>query len=426
MEDHPKLASEIVALAANGVPTALALYGPRGAYPEGPMYWEYGTSFTVLLIDALETALGDDLGLADHKGLMASANYYLHAHGPTGRYFNYSDCGEWGGVAPAVAWFARRLEQPGLMWVQKRELGKLLDREVRPEGANQRMLPLMLVWSPPLEKLQPPRQLHYHDSGETPVGMHRTGWGREATFVGLKGGSPYRNHSHMDIGSFVLAADGVRWAVDLGSQSYHSLESVGVKLWDYSQDSDRWKVYRWSNLSHNTLVVNGKPQLVAGKAEIVKFADEGDRPHTVIDMASVYEGQLAAARRGVALLGQRGVVVQDEIEAGKEAAEVRWAMVTRAEVSLEGSRATLSQEGKSLRVSVLEPAGAKLEVLSTKGPADSDAANPSTRMLAFGVKVPAGTRQRLVVWFEPLGEAKATAAEAADKAAPAVVPLEKW
>ena len=39
-------------------------------------------------------------------------------------------------------------------------------------------------------------------------------------FVGFKAGSNGVNHSHLDVGSFVLEAKGVRWAVDLGPDDY--------------------------------------------------------------------------------------------------------------------------------------------------------------------------------------------------------------
>ena len=45
----------------------------------------------------------------------------------------------------------------------------------------------------------------------------------DASFLGVKGGMPKYNHGHMDVGSFVFDADGVRWAEDLGSQNYHSI-----------------------------------------------------------------------------------------------------------------------------------------------------------------------------------------------------------
>ena len=67
-------------------------------------------------------------------------------------------------------------------------------------------------------------------------------WKPDATYVAIKGGSPGLSHAHMDVGAFVMDADGVRWADDLGMQDYESLESKGVKLWGKTQDAERWKI----------------------------------------------------------------------------------------------------------------------------------------------------------------------------------------
>ena len=100
------------------------------------------------------------------------------------------------------------------------------------------------------------------------------------------------------------------------------------------------------------------------------------------------------------LLGDRGLLVQDEFGAPKErAVAVRWAMLTRAEVQIDGpGRATLVRDGKKLAFRVVEPAGAELRVFVTDPPpAATDAPNPGTRMLGFFVQVPAGVRTRVRV-----------------------------
>lgn len=74
----------------------------------------------------------------------------------------------------------------------------------------------------------------------------------------------------MDIGSFVMEADGVRWAMDLGLQDYNSLETKGVNLWGSGQNSQRWEVFRYNNFVHNTLTVNNQLQRVDGYAPITR------------------------------------------------------------------------------------------------------------------------------------------------------------
>ena len=43
----------------------------------------------------------------------------------------------------------------------------------------------------------------------------------------MKMGSPSVNHGHMDVGSFLLEADGVLWGMDMGGEEYNRLETRG-------------------------------------------------------------------------------------------------------------------------------------------------------------------------------------------------------
>lgn len=63
-EDEPEAAREFLGLMENTIMKALAYYAPDGAWYEGPGYWKYGTTYLVMLLDALDTALGNDGGLS--------------------------------------------------------------------------------------------------------------------------------------------------------------------------------------------------------------------------------------------------------------------------------------------------------------------------------------------------------------------------
>ncbi len=404
-EDYPALSEKVIRRALDKIEIPMGEYGPNGSYPEGPGYWGYGTTYNVVFIDALQSVLGTDFGLSGHEPFMSSPRYYLHAHGPTGLYFNYSDSGAHASIAPAMYWFARKLDESSLLWLERQKLGDYLTENHGAQGGGHRLLPMLLLWTPESLQLSPPDKRHYQGVGANPIGIHRAEWDDQATYVGIKAGSPRENHGHMDIGSFVMDAKGVRWAVDLGSQSYHSLESKGINLWNMQQDSERWGVFRLNNRSHNTLVVNDQLQRVDGEARIEQFSRDASMPHTVIEMTEVYKGQLSQAKRGIALLGDK-VLVQDEIEtpANEKPVEIRWAMVTRAKVEMvKPNRAILRDEGKQLGVELLQPTGETLEIYSTKPPHSYDTTNPGTRMIGFKTRVEGGTQEQLAVLLRPGG-----------------------
>ena len=145
------------------------------------------------------------------------------------------------------------------------------------------------------------------------------------------------SHSHCDQGSFYFESDGVTWATDLGMQNYNSLETAGVDLWDMTQDSERWSVFRIGPFSHNILTVNGHTPKVNHPVAISRtWAPEEDASRNRIgaemDLTDLYTEDLDSCKRTVFL--DEDLYVVDLIQAGDSACTVRWAMCTEAEASL--------------------------------------------------------------------------------------------
>ncbi len=418
LEHEPDLAARVIARALVGLPYAMKEYEPDGVYPEGPSYWEYGTSYNVLLIAALESALGTDFGLSETPGFLESGAFPLLMTGPTGAHFNFSDCGARNGPFPAVFWFAQRTRDPGLVWAERPWLEALLEGEA---AARNRFLPLKLLWWED-RWARPSQPLHWKGEGINPLATHRSSWiDPNAVFLAVKAGTPAANHGHMDIGTFILDADGARWALDFGAQGYHELEERGMNIWNRNQDSDRWRIYRYHNRSHNTLLVNDAGQVVRGAAPITQFSDNPNFPHTIMDMSDVYAGQLARAERGFALLPDGRVLIQDEIVADDKPARVRWAMTTPAEVTdTAPGNATLRQEEKTLFFEALSPAAVAVEIFATEPPNEWDAPNPGTRQVGFYVELEPQESCTLTVLLTP-GSVAASVEEA-----PAPRPLTQW
>lgn len=398
-EHEPALAEAVIARAERSLPRVMASYGPDGAYAEGPSYWTFGTRYNVMALDALATALGRRTALEDIPGFLATGAYYLHVIGPTGEPFLYAD--SLPGTVPSdpVAWFALRTGDPSVWFNEARNIGRRLGRP----GATL-VPPWALGWMAALPAQVPtPASTHWHGGGITPVAFHRSGWQPEATWIAVKGGSPSSWHAHMDCGGFVLDALGVRWADDLGRQDYHSLESQGIKPLHNNpvETSLRWTVLRMNAFSHSVLTVDGRPQRVPGHSAIVRHASD----RTVVDLGPAYQGQLAAARRGIALLPGGAVLVQDDLRARAEApAQVRWAMTTRAQAAPDGPQAVLTRDGRRLELRVLEPADAicVVEPLDPP-PRPYDAPNPGVVQVVFRCTVPAGAAARLRVALVPGG-----------------------
>jgi hypothetical protein len=360
LEDKPDLAARTVHNAVHHVTRSMGAFAPRGGYPEGPGYWAYGTGYNVLLIGVLESVLGSDFGLSKAPGFDQTGQYLSLVGGPSGEFFNYADGGSGRSVQPALFWFAFRFDRPDWLLGERDRLVDLIGRMKASDSASDgsRLLPLALLWMN--GRYEPTRvrmPLNWFSQGETPITVHRSSWtDPQATFVGLKAGSPSASHGQMDIGSFVLDADGVRWALDLGAEGYHGIESRGMNLWSRAQQSDRWTIFRQSNAGHNTLVIDGQLQQASGEGHIVGFSDEPERPFSIVDMSSVYRGQAESVQRGIMLLESREVLIQDELSGLEPGSRVRWGMITRGRPEKLGSSvAVLEQAEARLTLAELPP-----------------------------------------------------------------------
>ncbi len=403
LEHDRTRAAHVVARALAGLPNSMRVYDPDGNYPEGPGYWIYGTSFNVILIAMLETALGTDFGLAERPGFRNAADYLLHTRGPSGLVFNYADCSERaGGFVPAVLWFAARTQRPELLWWTERDWPRAAAEFERGPTGRDRLFGLGLLWSSRSARASEPAHRAWHGRGENPLAIYRSSWRDPgALYLAVKGGTPSASHAHMDIGSFVLEAGGVRWSVDPGPQNYHDLERRGFGLWDMRQTGDRWKLFRYHNRGHSTLVVNGAAQRVNSFAPITEFEARPDGMTAVVDMSDTYRDHLRTARRRFTVRNNREVEIADELVGGPDAARVRWGLVTRAALHADG---VLSAQGRRLRIAVRSPAGARLERWPAEKPeTEYDAPNPGLGVVGFIAEIGANETSHwsVVLSYEP-------------------------
>ncbi|MGV8075256.1 MAG: heparinase II/III family protein, partial [Syntrophobacteraceae bacterium] len=221
-----------------------------------------------------------------------------------------------------------------------------------------------------------------------------------AFFIGFKGGDSNAGHSHLDLGSFVLGAQGIRWAVDLGADDYD--------LPGYFEEN-RWDYYRRRAEGHNTLVINpdkNPDQDPKAKASMIRFRSTPDLSFAIVDLSAAYARGAKKALRGVALLKQQQVLVQDEIQSDSPA-DLWWAMHTKAEVQISGDKrsAVLTQGSSRLVARIIAPSEASFASLSAQPSATSphplnQATNSGiTKLSIHMVHV---QNSRLVVLLEPL------------------------
>ncbi len=261
-----------------------------------------------------------------------------------------------------------------------------------------------MIWAKgiPLSKINEPEEKFFVGEGLNPVAMMRTSWtDAMAVYLGFKAGTPSENHGHMDIGSFIMEANNRRWATDLGSQNYESLESLGMSIFGKDQDAERWTVFRVGTYSHNVLIIDNEQQRVDGYAKIDKYSDTEGFMYAISDISTVYNGQLKKATRGVGIKDGKYTIIRDEIETLDKSTLVRWNMMTFSNVVLGNKEATLTDDGKTLYLRVLGPDNMVMKTWSTAPTNNYDAENPGTIMVGFECEVPANTSQSFEVILVP-------------------------
>jgi hypothetical protein len=368
-DEEPEMAAAILGTAVDNLPLALCAFAPDGAWEAGPHYWENTAWYSALIGDALTTALGTDLGLFGCSGFDRAGLFPLHCAGTTGQYFNYADAETASAAKPVLFWLGERFALPHCI----AENHRLLRREANaPEAFD-------LLWYQPAPQTIPPLPTAAR-FGRLEVFLARADWNDPGSiFLGFKAGSGQRDHAHLDLGSFVMEALAVRWAVDLGADDY---DLPGY--WDSGAQGSRWKYYRLNNWSHNTLVLNGHLQDAMAETMISRNRLSNSSPFAIADLSAAYSRDAQSLYRGVALLENCGVLIQDEItwRAGTEERTVRWQMMTDAEITLAGAEATLTKSGKCLRARILSPQGARFAVASPQQKAPENP-NPGVRQLVL-------------------------------------------
>lgn len=402
LEDHPEEAREIIERALSTVGLTLKGYAPDGAYPEGYNYWGYGTTFQVLMNAALESALGSDGGLSEAEGFLASARFMQFMTGTTGKCFNFSDSRESVFALPAMYWFADKLQDPSLLWNEKDILSRA---ELSFSDEENRFLPLIPIYGSQykMKELMPPATKLWVGNGQTPVVLVRTGWqDGEGFYLGIKGGTASTSHAHMDAGSFVFDALGVRWVQDLGMQEYYSLEKENVDLWNSSQEGQRWDVFRYNNLAHSTLTVNGKYHRVKGFVPVTNIYSDDHKLGASLEMTGLFGGDLKSAVREVALINEKYLSVTDRVQADDQPASVRWTIVTGAVPRvLDSHMVELKKDGKCMQLIVDSPSATAVSILDNVSKNSYDAPNEGTYRVVFDVNLESGQGEEIKVRLVP-------------------------
>jgi hypothetical protein len=346
-KDVPDKSAAILRGVLESVPHGLQSFTPEGAWPDGPANGEYAMRYACLLFASLDSAVGSDSGLSNARGFDRAGRFRVYTTGPANRTFNFAGAPDDPGAAPELFWMSKRYTSSVLAWIEQKQAER-----------SQHADPLDLAWferdaRPPTPPGWP-LDIVFHS---VQVATFRGSWDdANALFLAVKGGDNKIGRAHLDLGSFVLDAGGVRWAIDpdLG-------DSVPVSPPNTAVGSPSW-VTRTE--SHNTLLIDNENQDPRADSIITHQEFAADLSWVQIDLTRANGSKLRQWTRRVGILQRQAALVHDVVRSNQPV-EVVWGMVTDADISLNGPNATLKKGAWNLALEIRTPRHAVFDTVPT-------------------------------------------------------------
>jgi hypothetical protein len=386
-EEDPDLAAKTIWRALDGLPHSLVEYGPDGVYPEGSTYWSYGTSFSVTTAAMLESAFGTDFGHFEYPAFKESAVFRVLMNAPSGWYYNFADCGDRRSAQGDItlAWFGTKTGNASFFEKERflmpaEEMGKL-----------SRLAGAALVWIAQYEEKGAEKvPTAWKGEGANPVVVFTGGENDPHNYYfGGKGGRGMVNHGNMDGGSFIFELNGVRWSIDPGNQSYHELEKTGFDLWGRCQDCERWTLLTKNNYGHSTITINDSLHRTEGLVTLSEFKT-GDKPEAIFDMSATLGDLVESAFRRFVKDGSTSILIEDDIQINENTKEIKWHMMTTADVEIVDGGAVLKQDGQTLKLENLSHPELMVSVVSLD-PAPLELDRQIEGLKRLEIRIPAWT-----------------------------------
>ena len=357
-EHYPELAKHIIGEAVRYIPNCLKHFAPDGVCYEGPAYWGYTNMYLSLLLKALNDNFGGDFGLSEMVGVDKSVLYYMHSTSPSGKIFNFANSGSTAPAAePIYFYFSQAFNQPEVATFYRDVLSKTVH-----EGNYFRFYFLSIPWydtaSSTADALP---KLKVYEGINDIVVFNGNRNIPNSLYLIAKTGDPDMAHQQLDIGTFIVEMNGIRWTDDLGTDNYNL-----PGFWDYKPDGQRWTYFRNSNFSHNTLSIDHKLQNSAGTGEIDRLDDRAAQPFVTMNMSTAYAGQSRFVYRTFRMLDDTRILVTDSVGLQSPSQSVQWSVITSADVECKGNTAVLRKDGKSFSLKIASPTNASFTTKAAK------------------------------------------------------------
>lgn len=327
LEPDPERSARAIALAVEQAQRFIAnAFEADGASLEGMGYWNYGLAEYVIFAEMLRERTGGGIDLLADEKLKAIARFPLAVAMGPGLFASFSDSGEGGHVRAYIG--AKLVERTGVT-----ELLGLL--EPKPDFRVHEAICDLLWWdgtrpaAPSLEDTVLP------ESGLARLVDVSGGY---TLVVAVKAGHNDEPHNQNDVGSLIVAVDGVVYLCDPGAGLYSK---------DYFS-SRRYENVFCNSYGHSVPRIGGVLQAEGRKARGVM--EEAGEKGVRVRFEQAYPGAgLASATRDV-VLSQGAVVLGDHFVFEADPGEVEEAFVTWCDVETAGPVARIRTDKGTLEI----------------------------------------------------------------------------
>lgn len=332
------------------------LYYNDGGYFEGVRYSEYMLTNLSMGVETLFKACKSDYGISNARGFKKAGNMFAYLNTPT-QAFDFSDCEPQPSKQFVPLWFGYRYGE--------REAAELNMKRMRMDEQRNESIRNIFFYKKMIEKYGETSNdisLDYYFP-KTLTGSFRNSFDKKypiAAFYHLaKNGT---THDHLDAGQWEFETNGIKWAMDLGPDSYD--------LPNYFSN-EGYKIYRKHTQGHNVVLINPTTdsdnylgQNIEGKAELLSCYSEENEANVKFDLTDVYMRDVSAYTREFTFADNRTTfTVCDEITLKNSNSDIYWFMHTEADINvIDKNNVILKKGGHTLRA-VITCSAANYEVL---------------------------------------------------------------
>lgn len=352
------MTEELLKFSIPRISTSMEAYAPDGGWYEGYNYGIYGSTYMILGLAGLQSAIGNDWGLTDMEGIDKLGAWKTQLFAYDTLHFGWAD-GSAPILGPVNLWDVGFLEKrfEGKGW-----LANMINRFPVANLTDFRGL----LWydSESVHKYKDYELPLFARDTSTQTVSFRTSWeGDDSWFVGTRAGFNGLSHGYLDSGSFYILKNGIAWATWLESDPYG--------LPDYFHSPTRWKYYQTSSQAANTLCIANSTQkdleynnqVINANNSMLSSGETRWGGFSVANLTEAYN-ETTSVLRGVALFDNQ-VVIRDEVKTNHPV-DVLSNWHTSAKVTIVSDKfARLVSNNETMVVEIQEPSNGRFHLAPT-------------------------------------------------------------